>query len=237
MKGGGGFALSLMKGARLPAARLMKIRYIGHSCFAVETNAGNRLVIDPYDPSIGLTPVNETADVLLITHDHPDHAYADGVHGDYERIDAPGTYEVHGMKIRGLQVPHDSVQGADRGYVTAYLIEADGLRLLHLGDVGAMPDEEFMSGLGRIDVLMIPVGGTFTVDAQGALAISERIAPNLIIPMHFKTNRLKMNIAPAAAFVERAKYDYDIQRQGDVLMLNGDTKKKRGRIILMENSF
>lgn len=215
----------------------MKLRYIGHACFALETDTGTRLVIDPYDPAIGLTPVNETADILLITHDHFDHAYTDGVHGDYERIDAPGTYESHGVKIQGYQLPHDNAQGADRGFVTGYLIEADGLRLLHLGDIGAMPDEDFLSSLGRIDVLMIPVGGLYTVDAQGAFDISERIAPNLIIPMHYKTNRLKMNIAPAVSFVEKAKYNYDIQRQGDVLLLSGDTKKKRGRIILMENSF
>lgn len=215
----------------------MKLRYIGHACVAIETNEGVRLVIDPYDPSIGLTPVNETADVLMITHGHYDHSYEAGVHGAYERIDTPGTHETHGVKITGIRLPHDKHGGADRGFVTAYLVEADGLRLLHMGDVGGMPDEDFFSSLGRIDVLMIPIGGTYTVDAQGALEISERIAPNLIIPIHFKTNRLKLDIAPAVGFLEKAKYNYDIQRQGDVLMLNGDTKKKRGRIILMENSF
>lgn len=215
----------------------MKIRYIGHSCFAIETDAGRRLVIDPYDNSIGLTPVRETADLLLITHHHFDHDYVDGVSGDYVLVDGPGTTEEAGVRVTGIQVPHDAEGGAQRGFVTAYLIEADGRRILHMGDVGTMPDDAFFDQIGRVDVLMIPIGGRYTVDAAGAKAICDRIQPNLVIPMHYKTNRLKVNIAPAAPFITAAKHDYDIQRQGDVLLLTGSTKKKRGRIILMENSF
>lgn len=215
----------------------MKIRYIGHSCFAIETRAGLRLVIDPYDNTIGLTPVHEQADIVLITHHHFDHDYVQGVEGDYSLVDGPGTSEVQGVRITGLEVPHDDAGGSKRGVVTAYLIEADGRRLLHMGDVGDMPQDSFFDALGRIDVLMVPIGGTYTVDAAGAKAIIDRVQPNLVIPMHYKTNRLKLNIAPAAPFVAAAKHDYDIQRQGDVLILSGDTKKKRGRIILMENSF
>lgn len=208
----------------------MKIRYIGHSCFAIATGAGVRLVIDPYDSSIGLTPVRETADALLITHHSPDHDNAAGVQGDYTLVDGPGQEQVGDVRVTGLPLKED-------GTMTAYLIEADGLRLLHLGDVDAMPAEDFLAQLGRVDVLMIPIGGADTVDGPGALAIAERIRPNLIIPMHYKTNRLRMNILPAAPFVQAARHVFDIQRQGDVLMLDGDTKKKRGRIILMENSF
>ena len=215
----------------------MKIRYIGHACFAVETNAGLRLVIDPYDNSIGLTPVRETADAVLITHHHHDHDYVDGVQGEYTLVDGPGASQVGDVRITGITLPHDAAGGAERGMVTAYLIEADGLRLLHMGDVGAMPPEDFFSSLGRIDVLMVPIGGRYTVDAVEALSICERVRPNLVIPMHYKTTRLKMNIAPAAPFVQAARHEYDIQRQGDVLLLGADTKKKRGRIILMENSF
>lgn len=215
----------------------MKIRYIGHSCFAIETGNGTRIVIDPYDSAIGLTPVHEKADIVLITHHHFDHDYVQGIDGDYLLIDEPGSKEAGGVRITGFALPHDSAGGSERGMVTAYLIEADGRRIVHMGDVGDMPDDDFFRALERIDVLMVPIGGNYTVDAKGAKAIVDRMQPNLVIPMHYKTNRLKVNIAPAAPFVTAAKHDYDIQRQGDVLILTGDTKKKRGRIILMENSF
>lgn len=216
----------------------MRIQYIGHSCFYFVTDAGVRLVIDPYDTSIGLTPVNVTADIALVTHHHFDHDCMDGVHGDYTLIDGAGAFEVSGVRIHGITVPHDADGGTVRGFVTAYLIETDGLRLLHLGDVGDMPPEEFFAAVGSpVDVLMIPVGGRYTVDAAGALAICERLNPNMVIPMHYKTKRLTVDIAPVSEFVDRARYDYDLQRQGDVLEVRGGTRKKRGRIILMENSF
>ncbi|MBD5560354.1 MAG: MBL fold metallo-hydrolase [Clostridia bacterium] len=215
----------------------MRIRYIGHSCFAFETKGGVRLVIDPYDNSIGLTPVRETADMVLVTHHHFDHDYVQGVQGEYTLVDSPGEYQSGDVRVTGYTLPHDSAGGSERGFVTAYLIEADGLRILHMGDVGGMPDDSFFDAVGRIDVLLIPVGGRYTVDAEGALAICERIRPNLMIPMHYKTHRLKIDIDPVTPFVTASRSEYDIQRQGDVLVLDGDTKKKRGRVILMENSF
>lgn len=125
-----------------------------------------------------------------------------------------------------------------RGFVTAYLIENEGLRILHLGDVGSMPSDSFFEEVGSpVDVLMLPVGGFYTVDAREAMAIADRLNPNRIIPMHYRTTRLKLNIAPVTGFIGLVKYSYDLQRQGDVLEVRRGDKKKRGRVILMENSF
>lgn len=215
----------------------MRIEYIGHSCFYFVTRDGTRIIIDPYDNSIGLTPVNREADVALVTHHHFDHDYLDGVHGEYVAIDGPGSREAHGVRITGFELDHDPQGGALRGKVTAYLIEVDGIRLLHMGDVGTMPPDSFFDQIGAIDVLMIPVGGTYTVDAAEAFAICERINPAYVIPMHYKTTRLKLDVAPVNGFVELATSVYDIVRQGSVLTVERNGRKKHSRVVLMENSF
>lgn len=216
----------------------MRIEYVGHSCFYLVTEDGVRIIIDPYDDSMGLTHVDKEADVALVSHHHFDHCYLDGVRGGYELVDGPGTYDIRGIHVTGLEVPHDDAGGQKRGMVTAYVIEADNVRILHMSDVGAMPPDSFFEELpGRIDVLMIPVGGKYTVDAQGAFEISERLDPSAVIPMHYKTTRLTLDIAPPDKFIQIAHQSFDIQRQGDVLMVPAGIHKKRGRVIVMENSY
>lgn len=215
----------------------MRIEYIGHSCFYFVTEDGTRIIIDPYDCSIGLTPVNREADIALVTHQHYDHNYLDGVHGDYVAIQTSGVHEERGVRVTGFELDHDPDGGALRGKVNAYLIEVDGVRLLHMGDIGTMPPDSFFDALGQIDVLMIPVGGNYTVDAAGAYAICERVNPAYVIPMHYKTTRLKLDIAPVNGFVELATSSYDIVRQGSVLTIGRNARKKHSRVVLMENSF
>lgn len=217
----------------------MQIQYVGHSCFFLTTDNGTRIIIDPYDDSIGLTPIHKEADIVLITHHHHDHDGTDGITGSYVEIDAPGHYTEKGVEIHGLEVDHDDRGGAERGKVTAYVIQADGLRLVHLGDIGTMPEDSFFEALGGpVDLLMVPVGGHYTVDAAGAFDLTEKIGANVTIPMHYKTNRLKVDVAPVTGFMDLVKTDYDIQRQGgDLYEIQPNDRKKRGRIVLMENSY
>lgn len=216
----------------------MRIEYIGHACFYFVTEDGVRIIIDPYDDSLGLTPVNKEADIVLVSHGHHDHNCLDGVHGEYTLVEGPGEFEKDGVRVTGYEIAHDHHAGAHRGMVTAYLIEADGARVLHMSDVGAVPPQEFFDGLpGHIDVLMVPVGGNYTVGAEEAFDITEQIAPSAVIPMHYRTRRLKLDIAPLNGFIDIARTGYDIQRQLHVLEVPRGVRKKHGRVFVMENSF
>lgn len=215
----------------------MLIEYIGHACFYITSN-GVRIMTDPYDPSIGLAEVSRPTDILLISHDHYDHSHKSAAMGDYTLIDTPGAHTADGVNIYGYPLFHDDEGGSKRGTVTAFVIAADGIKLLHMGDVGAMPNDEFFEQIGHIDVLLIPVGGTYTVDAQGAALIMERINANITIPMHYKTNKLKLDIARVAPFIDAVKNHYDISRlHTNKYEIDKANLKKRSRVIVMENAF
>ncbi len=213
----------------------MIIEYIGHSCFYLVNKEGVRTIIDPYDNTIGLAPVKKEADIALITHHHFDHDYIDGVMGDFTVIDTQGKHEVCGVSIIGLPVSH----GEDRGEVISYIIESDGMRILHLGDVGEVPSDEYFAQIGKIDILMVPVGGTYTTDAAQAVEVIDKVEPNITIPMHYKTNNLTIQIKSVHEFMTLAKKGgYDIARlEENKFEITADNLKKRRRVLRMENSY
>jgi L-ascorbate metabolism protein UlaG (beta-lactamase superfamily) len=180
------------------------IKWHGHACFEVKDSV--TIVTDPHDGrSIGLKPPSAKADIVLISHKHFDHA--DGL--PYVKkngtvvIDKPGNYEVMGVKITGVLTYHDESRGTKRGPNTAYVFEVEDVRFCHLGDLGHVLSEDQARSLRPVDVLMIPVGGTFTIDARQAEKVVEMLSPRLVIPMHFKVPRLNLPIAGVEAFVAR----------------------------------
>jgi L-ascorbate metabolism protein UlaG (beta-lactamase superfamily) len=180
------------------------IKWHGHACFEVKD--GVTIVTDPHDGrSIGLKPPSAKADIVLISHRHFDHA--DGLSyvkkDDTVVIDKPGSYEVKGVKIMGVPTYHDESRGAKRGPNTVYVFEVKCIRFCHLGDLGHVLSEDQARSLKPVDVLMIPVGGTFTIDARQAEKVVEILSPRLIIPMHFKVPGLSLPIAGVEAFVAR----------------------------------
>lgn len=178
----------------------MKIKYIGHSCFLIETDKGVRIVLDPFD-GIGYRMPRLHADVVCCTHGHFDHAYTAGVEGFRTLITAAGEYDCGGVKIVGIPSFHDDKRGALRGKNVIYRIEADGVCVCHMGDIGQRPEPSLLASIGRPDVLMLPVGGTYTVDAAGAFAYVREIGPKTVIPMHYKTADSTLDIAPVDAFL------------------------------------
>lgn len=145
------------------------------------------LVIDPYDSKIGYKLPKLSCDVLLVTHDHFDHNNIAGVTDYRLLIDGPGEYEVGGVFIYGRTVFHDEKQGAERGRSNFYLMTVDDVDILHLGDLGHELSQEDLEKIPNVDVLMIPVGGGYTIDAETASKVISALEPSYVIPMHYKT--------------------------------------------------
>lgn len=177
----------------------MKIEYIGHSCFLFEMNAGTRILSDPFD-GIGRPMPTVRADYVFCTHQHFDHNYVGGVQGYRAVAEAAGEHRCGEAKLVGIPSWHDDARGAKRGKNIIFRIEADGTAVCHMGDIGQKPTEELLAAIGRPDVLLIPVGGTYTVDAAGALEYVRALQPKIVVPMHYKTDDCNLDIAPVSGF-------------------------------------
>jgi len=185
----------------------MKIKYLGHSAFVLTTNEGTRIVLDPYqagayDGAVGYPPITETAEIVLLSHDHPDHGYAKAVKGKPQVISSAGSRSVKEVKVTGLSTFHDESRGSQRGKNIVFTVEADGLRVTHLGDLGHMLSEKEVEQIGQPDVLLVPVGGFFTIDASTATKTAERLSARIVIPMHYKTECCGFPIAPVDGFLK-----------------------------------
>jgi len=185
----------------------MHIIWHGQSFFQIQTslNKGEQttLAIDPFDESIGLKAPSITADILLITHDHADHNNKKAVKGTPFLIDGPGEYEVKEVFIKGIPSFHDEEEGKKRGLNTIYTLELEEMKLCHLGDFGQKElTEDQLEQIGDIDILMIPVGGEFTIDAKGAAHVISQIEPKIVIPMHYALPKLKAKLDEVDKFLK-----------------------------------
>lgn len=168
----------------------MEIKYLGHASFLIKTKNA-KIITDPYDSSIGLRFPKVEAEIITVSHQHNDHNRHDLVGGDKVIFDMPGEYERLGVKISGYQTYHDKNKGRDRGLNTIFKISADDINILHCGDLGEVLKDEFLDELGEVDILLIPVGGFYTINADEAIELIKKIEPSIVIPMHY--NNLKLN--------------------------------------------
>ncbi|MFC1622860.1 MBL fold metallo-hydrolase [Patescibacteria group bacterium] len=187
----------------------MNIQYYGHSCFKITTKPEGRgasdvvTFFDPFDKSIGIKPPQGQADVVFVSHtQHTDHNNVDSIKGDPVIIDTPGEFVVKGMNVIGVDTFHDKEEGALRGRNTVFVIETENMRICHMGDIGIEPTPEDLEKIGEIDILMIPVGGNFTITGKEASKLVHKIEPKMVIPMHFKDNDVKVEIADETEFCE-----------------------------------
>lgn len=180
----------------------MIISPLGHSCFLLEESTGTRVVTDPYSSEIGITLPPITADVVTVSHAHYDHNNVRAVSGDPMVIDKPGMYEVKGVQVFGWNTFHDEVNGKARGNNVIFNIRMDGVNVCHLGDVGHGPSPLMIEAIGPVDVLLVPVGGNYTIDAEVAKEYVDRLMPNVIIPMHYKTDDVDLDIDGVDAFLD-----------------------------------
>jgi len=184
----------------------MQIFWKGQSCFQIISQTGKNnlvyLVIDPFDESTGLRVPKLEADILLISHSHADHNNKKAVSSPVPAkspfiIEGIGEYEIKNVFIQGIHSWHDEKEGEERGENTIYTIEAEELKLCHFGDFGQKElSDKQLEEIGDVDILMIPVGGTYTIDSKGAAKVISQIEPKIVIPMHYQVAKMKLHPAP-----------------------------------------
>ncbi|MBI3911006.1 MAG: MBL fold metallo-hydrolase [Armatimonadetes bacterium] len=215
-------------GAPRDEAPLFSIQYWGHACFLITAGSGNdrvSAVTDPYDHRFtGYAPLDLQAQFVTISHDHRDHNYRAAVRAfpgqTLTVLDAGSAVARRGkVTISHVSTYHDTRQGAERGPNTVFIVAMDGTRLVHLGDLGHILTPEQVAAIGRVDVLLVPVGGTFTIGPAEARQVVEQLNPRLVIPMHYRTG----GTAPDLARVLQPVESFTVQF-ADVKSLNQDTE-------------
>lgn len=187
---------------------MVDIWWYGQACFKIKGKSAS-LVIDPYSADFtGLKPLKADGDIVCVTHDHGDHNDVSAVKSSEEgknvfEIKGPGEYEISGVNIVGIPSFHDDKEGAERGKNTIYLVTIDEVNIVHLGDLGQKKlNQNQIEELTLCDVLMIPVGGVYTIEAKDAPDIIAQLEPKIIIPMHYKVEGLKFDLAAVSDFLK-----------------------------------
>ena len=178
----------------------MIISWLGHASFIIKT-AGKIIITDPFDERSGYSPWQQPVDIATVSHDHWDHNAVHVLKGNPQIINKEtGPCNFPEITIIGFSSYHDKNKGADRGSNTIYKIISEDINLVHLGDQGTSLDKELIAQIGQVDILLIPVGGTFTLDAKDAFQVVQQLNPKIVIPMHFQTPHLSFKLAPVEAF-------------------------------------
>jgi len=182
----------------------MRVKWLGHSCFLITSRDGLRVITDPYAVGGGInySPIKETADVISVSHGHDDHSNVSAVKGKPEVVRIDGLRTAKGIQFKGVATNHDEVQGGQRGPNTIFCSTIDDIKLCHLGDLGHVLNREQVSEIGAVDILFVPVGGFFTIDAPAASQVCDQLGPKVIIPMHFKTPKCAYPIAGVEDFLK-----------------------------------
>jgi L-ascorbate metabolism protein UlaG (beta-lactamase superfamily) len=210
----------------------MKVKWLGHACFLLTSDDGTRVITDPYKPgAFGLDyrPPAETADIVTVSHEHDDHNNVADVKGNPEVVRGAGVHKVKGVEFKGVATSHDQASGAQRGSNVVFCFTLDGVRVCHLGDLGHELPDKTVSEIGPVDVLLVPVGGNFTIDAGAANGVVDGIRPKIVIPMHFQNARCpNFPVATVEGFQKlrqrvRASNDSEIEIKKDKLPAETET--------------
>jgi L-ascorbate metabolism protein UlaG (beta-lactamase superfamily) len=182
----------------------MKVKWLAHASFLITSETGTKIITDPYNVGGGLSygEIKESADVVTVSHEHGDHNNVAAVKGNPQVVKGAGAKEAKGIRFKGVPTYHDDTQGGQRGPNTIFCFEVDGIKVCHLGDLGHTLSDKEVAEVGKVDILLVPVGGFFTIDAKVATAVSSKLAPKVIIPMHFKTDKCAYPIATVDDFIK-----------------------------------
>ncbi len=185
----------------------MKIKWYGHAAFLITSNQGVKIITDPYESgayggALSYAQIKDQADIVLTSHDHADHNATKSLPGSPKVIKGKGTQTVKDIPFKGIPTYHDPSKGSERGANTIFTFMVDGIQVCHLGDLGHLLSEKEVTEVGPVDILLIPVGGYYTIDPKEASQVADQIKPKVLIPMHFKTEKCGFPIAPVEDFLK-----------------------------------
>ncbi|MBA7621290.1 hypothetical protein ES703_28649 [subsurface metagenome] len=186
----------------------MNIKWLGHASFMITSDSGLKIITDPYVTGGGINygDIKESADIVTVSHyQHDDHNNVSAVRGNPEVVSGAATTEVKGIGFKSIPCYHDDAGGKLRGNNTILCFEVDGIKICHLGDLGHQLSARQVTDLGRIDILLIPIGGYYTIDATVATEVCNQLTPRVIIPMHYKTDKCAYSIAGVDEFLKGKK--------------------------------
>jgi L-ascorbate metabolism protein UlaG (beta-lactamase superfamily) len=214
----------------------MKVTWLGHASFLIESQDGTRIITDPYeagsyDGAVAYEPIEERADIVTVSHDHADHNAVDAVLGEPDVVRGAESRTVDGVPIKGIETFHDESKGQDRGRNTVFVMDIDGIKVGHLGDLGHKLTPEEVSSIGKVDVLMTPVGGYYTIGPEEAKDVAEELGASVIIPMHYKTDALGFPIQPVDDFLKLMER-VERKNQRSVEISSGDLSGEPKVIVL-----
>ena len=182
----------------------MKVKWLGHACFLIVSDKGLRIITDPYESGsggVGYAPINEAADVVTTSHDHFDHNAVAAVPGNPEVVDSTGVTNAKGIQFKGVATYHDDIRGKRGGANIVFCFSVDGFKLCHLGDLGHRLSKQQIADIGAVDMLFVPVGGNYTIDAKVASQVCDDLKPKIIFTMHYKTPKLDFPISGVEGFI------------------------------------
>jgi L-ascorbate metabolism protein UlaG (beta-lactamase superfamily) len=209
----------------------VNITWYGHAMFLIDAGEGKKIVTDPFDEQVGYRVPEVTANIVTASHDHFDHNNIAAVGGNPEVVRTLGTQTINGVKITGISSFHDETGGSQRGKNTIYVFEIGGLKIVHLGDLGHILTGEQISELTNVDILLIPVGGNYTIGAEAAAKVVDQIKPKVVIPMHYKTPDSTIDIASADDFT--AKFG-SVEQKPSTISISKDSLPATTQIWVMD---
>ncbi len=212
----------------------MKIKYLAHAAFLITANNGTKIVTDPYavSPGLNYNAIIETADIVTVSHEHGDHNNTGAVKGNPKVVRTSG--KVEDIDFKAVPTDHDDRGGSQRGKNNVFCFTVDGVNLCHAGDLGHELTAEQVKAIGKVDVLMIPVGGFFTIDARTATKVCDQLNPKVILPMHYKTEKSNMPISGVEDFLQDKS---NVTRAGgSEIELTADKLPGMSQIIVLKHS-
>jgi len=206
---------------------MVDIEWLGHSCFLV-VGSRVRVVVDPFSSAANITypRVKAVADLVLITHEHFDHNNAGAIGGTPTVVRGLGEWGSP-ISVKGLAASH----GKGRGTTAVYVFRVDDLSFCHLGDLGEIPDARLQNAIGSVDVLMIPVGGVYTIDHNGADEVLKLLNPRIALPMHYKTEFVGLSLDPVSEFT-RGKTNVRLEKSNRITVDKGSLPEETQVVVL-----
>lgn len=211
----------------------MKIEYLGHSCFKLTESTGTSVVCDPYSSEVGFKMPKVAADAVTVSHRHYDHCAVENVGGNPVVIEKENSYSLPGVDIDAVKSFHDANRGKTRGENVIFKFRMDGIDVCHLGDLGEACSPDLIETVLPVNVLLIPVGGTYTIDAEMAKEYVDRIMPDIVIPMHYRTKDSKLDIDKVDEFLKLFDEEFVEEYEDNSLELSRSDLNGETRIVVL----